>query len=252
MKRITLRTAETIALTLLILLVAAVVLLIGVIRQKSTLESQVSVSSPTPSASPTTIDTTQITKLPAGAVAAVSTSDHLDGSKSAKVALIEYSDLECPFCKRYEGTVQQLQAQYGDQIVRVFRNFPIDTIHPNAPMEALVGECVADIGGDTAYYKYVHAVFAQSQSTGTSISKDAALAIAAQVYPANQTAGVCLSSHILQPKVDADIASGKTAGVRATPTIFIVNQTTGSTKMIIGAESLQMFQQAINASLAGK
>ena len=61
----------------------------------------------------------------------MTTADHILGNKDAKVTFIEYSDFECPFCKKFEPTVQQIIKEYGDKVRVVYRHFPL-SFHPNA------------------------------------------------------------------------------------------------------------------------
>ena len=85
--------------------------------------------------------------------------DHLRGSIDAPVALIEYSDLECPFCKRFHPTVQEALRQYGDQMAWAYRHFPLESIHTSARPLAEGSECAAQLGGNDKFWEYVDYVF---------------------------------------------------------------------------------------------
>src|SRR3989344_7899897 len=58
--------------------------------------------------------------------------DHLRGNADAKVFLVEYSDLECPFCAQFHETAKQLIDEYDGRVAWIYRHFPLDSIHPNA------------------------------------------------------------------------------------------------------------------------
>src|SRR5438128_10826 len=92
--------------------------------------------------------------------------DHVRGTLSAEVSLIEYTDFECPFCKRFHGTPKALLDRYQGRVNWVVRNFPLPFHDPAARKEALAGECVARRGGNDAYWKYADAVFANTKSNG--------------------------------------------------------------------------------------
>ena len=70
-----------------------------------------------------------------------------EGSPTAKVVVAEFSDFQCPFCKRFvDTTLAHIRAELGDQVGLAFLNFPLTSIHPNAGNAALVAECAAEQG----------------------------------------------------------------------------------------------------------
>ena len=92
-------------------------------------------------------------------VKAVSAKDHIRGNKNAKVTFIEYSDLECPFCKKHHKTMEELTAKYADRVQFVFRQFPLDQLHPNARAKAEASECANELGGEKVFWKYLDMMF---------------------------------------------------------------------------------------------
>ena len=94
-------------------------------------------------------------------IPAVSEQDHILGSLDAPVKLVEYSDLQCPFCGRFHPTMQRVAKEYGDQVAWVYRHFPLESIHPNARPLANASECAANLGGNDSFWKFVDAVFGQ-------------------------------------------------------------------------------------------
>ncbi len=79
--------------------------------------------------------------------------DRYQGSKSARLALIEYSDYQCPFCQRVHPTLKQMMKEYDGKIVWVYRHFPLG-FHPNAVPLATAAECAGEIGGNDAFWAY--------------------------------------------------------------------------------------------------
>ena len=110
-------------------------------------------------------DTAALTELntqygiPGGAnVPALGSVDHLRGSADAPVTLIEYSDLECPYCKSFHPQVQQALEKYDGQLAWAYRHFPLD-FHPSALPLAEGSECAAQLGGNDKFWEYLDYVF---------------------------------------------------------------------------------------------
>lgn len=104
----------------------------------------------------------QITKLTADKASAftkLKDNDHVNGDRNAKVLLVEYSDFQCPFCQRFHPTTKQVLDQYGKDVALVYRHYPLDQIHPFARPTAEASECVAEIGGNDAFWKFTDTVF---------------------------------------------------------------------------------------------
>ncbi len=97
----------------------------------------------------------------------VSASDHALGSPDAELTIIEYSDLECPFCKTFHATMQQVFEAYPGQIYWVYRHFPLDSIHPKARTEAQAAECAFEQKGNEAFWEYIDTLFKQTTSNNT-------------------------------------------------------------------------------------
>ncbi len=89
-------------------------------------------------------------------IGAVLKDTYLKGNKDAQILWVEYSDLECPFCKRLHdsGAIKNLEAKYGDKMAFVFKHYPLP-FHPTALPAAESAECVGEIGGSAKYYAFV-------------------------------------------------------------------------------------------------
>src|SRR6185436_7093141 len=81
----------------------------------------------------------------------VTEKDHILGNPNAEVIMVEYSDLECPFCKEFHSTLRRVMNEYGKdgKVAWVYRHFPIDSLHPKARKEAEATECAAELGGES-------------------------------------------------------------------------------------------------------
>lgn len=82
----------------------------------------------------------------------VSADDHIKGDKNARILLVEYSDIQCSYCKRFYPTVNQALNDYNGQIALVYRHFPLE-FHPLARPAAEATECAASMGGNDAFWK---------------------------------------------------------------------------------------------------
>lgn len=91
-----------------------------------------------------------------GEVPPVTALDHIIGSPTAPIIMIEYSDLECPFCKRFGGTAKQIVAESNGNVAWVYRHW---IVHPGALPKAIASECVSKLKGNDAFWKYVDLVF---------------------------------------------------------------------------------------------
>ena len=183
--------------------------------------------------------------------------DHILGSSDAEIFVVEYSDLECPFCKRYhDNALAQLKANYADNdnVAFVFRHFPLDqpytsqALHPTATEEAIAAECVATLGGDEAFFTFVDAIFASTASNGQyDLSRLPALAVEAGV--SRDAFNTCYDNRDTEPIVSRDFQDGINAGVQGTPTIFIQ---TADGKTYPAVADYNALKIAIDAYLADK
>ena len=89
--------------------------------------------------------------------------DHIRGNPNALIMLVEYSDYECPFCSQFHATMKKAIDKYGasGKIAWVYRHFPLKQLHPNAPKIAAASECVSELGGNDAFWKFTDLVFGE-------------------------------------------------------------------------------------------
>jgi len=86
--------------------------------------------------------------------------DYVRGSEDARIVVIEFSDLECPFCSRFHDTMKEAMTTYPDDVAWVYRHFPLDQIHPNARKAAAAVECIGEQKGADGYWAAIDAMFA--------------------------------------------------------------------------------------------
>ena len=175
--------------------------------------------------------------------------DHILGNPDAKVKVVEYMDLECPHCKVFSSTFDQLAAYYAPtgNVAFIARPFPLAQIHSKAPEEAQAAECAADQGGDSAYYKYVDGVFAVTPSdNGLDLSQ---LPVVAQQIGLNVTTfNSCLSSGKFAKRVQDSYNEAISEGGQGTPYILIMVGTTAVA--LSGDQPYDSMRSAIDAVLS--
>ncbi|MBD3311174.1 MAG: thioredoxin domain-containing protein [Candidatus Magasanikbacteria bacterium] len=172
------------------------------------------------------------------------TVDHARGNENAEVTLIEYSDIECPYCKRFHETSLQLLDEYGDDVRFVFRHFPLDSLHKNARIEANATECAGEQG---AFWEMLDAIFDETSSNdGFDLDKlpDLASDLNLDVDQFNE----CVEEMKYAEKIQDDQDSGVAAGARGTPYSVLLGPE-GEVQVLSGAQPYQTVASAIEQLL---
>ncbi|MES3031897.1 MAG: thioredoxin domain-containing protein [Patescibacteria group bacterium] len=89
----------------------------------------------------------------------VSVDDHILGTLDAKIIIVEYSDLECPFCKVFHNTMHQVVEKSNGDVAWVYRHYPIPQLHAKAFHEAEATECAWEQKGNEGFWKYMDKLF---------------------------------------------------------------------------------------------
>lgn len=172
------------------------------------------------------------------------------GNPDAPVVIVEYSDYQCPFCRRhFQETMPQLKAEYIDtgRVYYVFKDYPLAGLHPLAYRLHEAALCTGEAGGSTAYWQAHNLFFAEAETfqrnTEAAIDEAVLEAFAAAELPDIQE---CLSAGRFADEVQQYIAEGQTLGLRGTPSFFI----NGS--LFVGAQPFTAFQAAIEQAERGE
>lgn len=181
--------------------------------------------------------------------------DPVLGDKNAPVTVIEFSDYECPFCKRhFDSTYTELVKKYIDtgKVKLVFRDFPLSFHEPMASKEAIAASCAGDQGGDKKYYEFHDEIFRRTTSNGTGLDDAKIKTIANDLKLNMGTFTTCLSNPSKADEVKKDIADGSAAGASGTPT-FLIGKSTSNGKidgnLVVGAQPFAAFQAIIDPLL---
>ena len=140
--------------------------------------------------------------------------DHIQGRAGAPVTLVEYGDYECPFCGAAYPVIKDIQAQIGDRLRFVFRNFPITSSHPHAEKAAEAAEAASAQGRFWEMHDYL---YEHQQQLGG----DHLLAYAQALGLDRKRFDHELADNVYAPRVRDDFMSGVRSGVNGTPTFFI-------------------------------
>jgi protein-disulfide isomerase len=161
------------------------------------------------------------------------------GPADAAITIVEFSDYQCPFCRRWHDEVSKdLFAAYPGQIRLVFRNLPLTSIHPDAFSAAEAALCA---GEQDAYWDFHDRLFG-GDLLGTNVYLQYARDLSLEVTSFE----ACLNSRKYQDEVQADSDFALNLGVRSTPTFFI------NGLAVVGAQPLDVFKQVIDKELAGE
>lgn len=170
---------------------------------------------------------------PAGKVKPVSKDDYIRGAKNADITVIEYSDLECPFCKRFHPTVQQFMKEYDGRAAWVYRHFPL-SFHANAQKEAEAVECAGELGGSDKYWKFIDTITERTTANGTGFALDQLVPLAKEIGLNEGKFKQCLDGGKYAQKIQQSISDGQSAGVDGTPGTILVRKD-GKTRIVSGA-----------------
>lgn len=146
--------------------------------------------------------------------------DYIRGNPDAPITIVEFSDLECPFCKRFHPTVQQALAEYGDQVKWVYRHFPLDAIHSKADTEAEAAECAGELGGSEKFWAYIDRVYEITPSNN-GLDLNLLPQIAKDLGLDQKAFESCLASGKYAEKVESQYQEGIRFGVNGTPGSFV-------------------------------
>lgn len=161
--------------------------------------------------------------------------DPFMGPTDASVTIIEFSDFQCPYCRRVQPALKKLMKEYEGRVKLVFRDFPLRRIHPQAQKAAEAAQCAAD---QNKFWPYHDKLFATSSLFPHDLKNYAKeLGLDTKQFDA------CLDSNKHAQEVEKDLKDGEKAGVSATPSFFVNGQP------LSGAASYERFQELVEAAL---
>lgn len=185
-------------------------------------------------------------------MAEITASDHVRGNPNAPVKIVEYSDFECPFCKRFHDTMKQVTTEYGDKVAWVYRHFPLDQLHPvKARKEAVASECAAEQGGNNAFWKYTDRFFELTPSNNQTNIDTVLPQIAREIGLDVNKFNTCLESGKYDEHIQDDLDDAMATGGNGTPWSIVVAPN-GKKYPLSGAQPYASVKQLIDLALQEK
>lgn len=177
--------------------------------------------------------------------------DPVLGSPDAPITIIEFSDFECPFCSRFHrDTLPVIQQEYIETgIVKlVYRDFPIDRIHPNARVAHIAAECADEQGMFWPYHDVLFDRQGEWSGLNPTMMRERVSEYASALQLDTTAFEACLESPTIGAEIDADKQAGSSYGVTGTPAFFVGNDAAGY-EQISGAKPFGSFAAAIESVL---
>lgn len=169
------------------------------------------------------------------------TKDHIRGNPDAEFSLIEYSDFECPYCKRFHPTAQKIVDEYDGKVNWVYRHFPLGFHDPLATQKAEASECANQVGGNDKFWEYTDMLYEET------IKDEALLITKANEIGIDEIAFLdCLESDTYLDHIKQDMNEGASAGITGTPGNIVRNNKTGEVKLVSGAQPFENFKRIID------
>jgi protein-disulfide isomerase len=140
--------------------------------------------------------------------------DHVSGQRAAPIALVEYGDFECPYCRAAEPIVAALREAFGDQLSYTFRHFPLHEVHPHGQHAAEVAEAA---GSQGLFWEMHDTLFANQEA----LDDPSLLRYAADLGLDADRVERELADRVHFRRVADDLAGGLASGVRGTPTFYV-------------------------------
>ncbi len=158
------------------------------------------------------------------------------GNRKASVTIVEFSDFQCPYCKKAEATLKHLLAKYNGRVKLAYRDFPLRALHPQAQMAAEAARCAGEQG---KFWEFHDALYAdQSKLDEPGLAEHArSLGLDEKSFQS------CLEAGKFKAQIEQDVQEGSKAGVAGTPSFFI-NGT-----FVNGAQPEAEFEKIIDAEL---
>ena len=180
---------------------------------------------------------------------AVSSAEHIRGNVNAPVKIVEYSDIECPFCKIFHATMQKVMDEYGKngKVAWIYRHFPIDSRHPKARKEAQATECANELGGNDKFWAYLDRIYEITPSNnGLSLAllPEIAKYVGLNVVDFN----ICINSDKYLDRIEDDLQNANVTGGLGTPWSIIITKN-GKKYPVNGAQPYENIKQMIDFAL---
>ena len=177
--------------------------------------------------------------------------DPVKGNPNAPVTIVEYSDFQCPFCLRFfQQTLPLIEKNYIDtgKIKFVYKDLPLDSLHPNARAAHIAAECADEQGKFWEYHDVLFEKQPQWSNLASSKLQNKFTEFATDMGLKAAKFKSCMQSPNIADEVNKDTLEAASYGATGTPTFFIGNEEDGFVKLV-GAQPYQTFQAVIDSRL---
>jgi len=178
--------------------------------------------------------------------------DPVKGNPNAPVTVVEYSDFQCPFCSRFfQQTLPLIEENYIDtgKIKFVYKDLPLDSLHPNARAAHIAAECADEQGKFWEYHDVLFEKQPQWSNLASSELQNTLTEFATDMGLQAASFESCMQSPNIADEVNKDTLEAASYGATGTPTFFIGNEKDGFIKLV-GAQPFAVFQRVIDNQLS--
>lgn len=163
------------------------------------------------------------------------------GPSNARVTIVEYTDLECPYCARFQRFLdQQFLPQYGREVRVIFKEFPLSK-HPWSMSAAIANECAYQID-PPAFLRFRALIFASQDEINLANVRDKLLVLGEESGINRLELATCMDSGASRPRVEADLREVENLSIMFLPTLFVNGRITVN-------PSPEIFEQLVNQEL---
>jgi len=174
----------------------------------------------------------------------VDASDHVKGANNPKVTIVEYSDFECPFCKRHHGVMNEIIKE-EDDVAWIYRQFPLDSLHPkNGRRASVAAECVGKLGGSDAFWTFTDGYFRDTPSNDRTDFATVVPKLVAEAGVDKSAFDACVASGEMDTHVQDDVDNAIATGGQGTPWSIVITAS-GKTLPLNGAQPKESIKQLI-------
>lgn len=183
-------------------------------------------------------------------MAPITSKDHIIGDPNALIKIVVYSDMECPFCKRFHSTMQQIMEEYGKdgKVAWIYRHFPLDSLHSKARTEAVASECSNELGGNDAFWKYADRFFELTPSNNQTDIAAVLPQIALEIGLDETKFNSCLASKKYDKHIQDDLDNATATGGNGTPWSIVITAN-GKKYPLSGAQPYETVKQLVELGL---
>ncbi|MBL4607581.1 MAG: thioredoxin domain-containing protein [Pseudomonadales bacterium] len=168
---------------------------------------------------------------------------HIYGNENARFTLVEWTDLECAYCKKFHQTPKKVVDASNGLVNWELKHLPLPFHNPVAAIEAHAAECVASISGNQAFWVFIQSVFEETKGNGQGAGD--LVSLAQSIGIDEEKFSKCVNNGERRDVVASDIQHSKELGINSTPTTFIVDNRTGQHITIRGMQAPEAIASAI-------